>query len=114
MCGLCGVLGGDSHWSESASAPDVFANRRATVTHRHERLRRAALANTVLDHYGMTLRDWQGASYVLATRTGRTRDATSMLTPSCSPTGSALQTKWTSVTGRSTATASAQTVRCAA
>ncbi len=73
MCGLCGVLGGDTHWSESASAPDVFANRRATVTHRHERLRRAALANVVLDHYGMSLRDWQGASYVLATRTGRTR-----------------------------------------
>ncbi len=67
------MLGGDSHWSESASAPDVFANRRAAVTHRHERLRRATLANVVLDHYGMTLRDWRGASYVLATRTGRTR-----------------------------------------
>ena len=30
------------------------------------------LANAVLGHYGLTVADWTGASYVLATRTGRT------------------------------------------
>ncbi len=71
MCSLCGVLGGRGHWTDSASHAGAFPNR-AETTRRAERQRRTRLAGAVLGHYGLTLTDWTGASYVLATRTGRT------------------------------------------
>ena len=71
MCGLCGVLGGSGHWTESASHGRAFPNR-AETTRGAERQHRTRLANAVLGHYGLALSDWTGASYVLATRTGRT------------------------------------------
>ena len=71
MCSLCGVLGGRAHWSDSAGHPDAFPAG-TQLTRRAERQHRTRLANTVLAHYGLTLKDWTGASYVLATRTGRT------------------------------------------
>ena len=71
MCSLCGVLGGRAHWTDSAGHADAFPNRVET-TRRAERQHRTRLANTVLGHYGLTLSDWTGASYVLRTRTGRT------------------------------------------
>ena len=70
MCALCGVLG-ERHWTDSASHPDAFPDR-AAITRRAERQRRTRIANAVLGHYGLDLKDWTGASYVLATRTGRT------------------------------------------
>jgi len=71
MCGLCGILGSDTHWSDSASSPALSAARQGSLTRRQERLQRAALATQVLSHYGLTLRDWQGSSYMLSSRTGR-------------------------------------------
>ncbi len=71
MCSLCGVLGGRAHWTDSASHADAFPNR-AETTRRAERQHRTRIANAVLGHYGLALTDWTGASYVLATRTGRT------------------------------------------
>ena len=71
MCGLCGVLGGRGHWTDSARHASAFPNR-AETTRRAERQHRTRLANAVLGHYGLGLSDWTGASYVLATRTGRT------------------------------------------
>ncbi len=73
MCGLCGILGGEDHWTDTASSPAVFADRAVAQTRRHERLRRAALANAVLGHYGLKLSDWQGSSYLLSSHTGRTQ-----------------------------------------
>ena len=70
MCSLCGVLG-ERHWTDSASHAGAFPNR-AETTRRAERQRRTRLANAVRGHYGLALTDWTGASYVLATRTGRT------------------------------------------
>jgi hypothetical protein len=70
MCSLCGVFG-ERHWTDSASHAGAFPNR-AETTRRAERQRRTRLANAVLGHYGLALTDWTGASYVLATRTGRT------------------------------------------
>ncbi|MFQ5971214.1 MAG: hypothetical protein ACE5Q3_02715 [Alphaproteobacteria bacterium] len=72
MCGLCGVLGPDQHWSDPASRPSVFARRRSPPTRRQERLGRVALANQVLAAYGLKLADWQGRSYVLRNSTGET------------------------------------------
>ena len=35
-------------------------------------MHRVAAANRILKHYGMTLADWQSASFVLSTATGKT------------------------------------------
>jgi hypothetical protein len=72
MCGLCGVLGGRGHWTESAASPGAFAARTEPQTVRRERIERTALVNRVLKHYGLSLKDWSGASYVLRGGTGKT------------------------------------------
>ena len=71
MCSLCGVLGGKGHWTDSSTTPEAFRSRSEATTRRRERQERTRLANAVLKHYGLTLADWAGASYVLSTRTGR-------------------------------------------
>jgi hypothetical protein len=58
MCALCGVLGGAEHWTDAAAR-------------RRERAHRVAGANRIVRHYGLALADWQGAAFVLSTRTGR-------------------------------------------
>jgi hypothetical protein len=64
MCGLCGVLGGEGHWTDAPGA--------AAMSRRRERMGRVQLANTLLRHYGLNLSDWQGTSYILRSSTGRT------------------------------------------
>ncbi len=71
MCGLCGIFGAEDHWTDAAGNTTVFGNRRLEQTRRQERLYRVGLANKVLEHYGLKLRDWQGTAYVLSTRTGQ-------------------------------------------
>jgi len=66
MCGLCGVLGAEEHWTDSAADGGS-----ETRTRRRERLGRVALANRVLAHYGLKLADFQGRAYVLRNATGR-------------------------------------------
>jgi len=72
MCGLCGILGGKGHWSDSASAPGVFARRSEPQTRMRERQGRTRLLNTVLKHHGVVVKDWSGDSYLLTGLTGRT------------------------------------------
>jgi len=72
MCSLCGVLGGRGHWTESGSTPEAFASRLDATTRRRERQQRTQIANRILRHYGLNLRDWSGASYILSNKTGRT------------------------------------------
>jgi hypothetical protein len=76
MCGLCGVLGADDHWSDAAARPETFARRAGASdgsgpTPRQERQRRIALANRILQHYRLRLADFEGRSYVLRGATGR-------------------------------------------
>ncbi len=71
MCGLCGVLGGPGHWTETSSHPKAFRHQRGH-TRRQERQQRLRLANHVLRYYGLTVSDFAGASYILRSRTGRT------------------------------------------
>lgn len=71
MCSLCGVLGGRGHWTDTSSHPEAFRHIEQP-TRRRERQERTRLVNTVLDHYGLTLSDWAGTSYVLRTKTGQT------------------------------------------
>ena len=72
MCALCGVLGGRGHWSDSASAPAVFAGRTEPQTRLRERQARTRLLNAVLKHHGVVVKDWSGNSYLLTSLTGRT------------------------------------------
>jgi hypothetical protein len=66
MCSLCGMLGDQVHWTDS-KRPAAEAHARW-----RERQARVRLVNTVLQHYGLTLAEWSGKSYVLSSRTGRT------------------------------------------
>lgn len=62
MCGLCGLLGEDLHWSDPLG--DGLPRRR-------ERLRRIAAINQVLAVFRLKVEDFQGASYLLLGATGK-------------------------------------------
>jgi hypothetical protein len=77
MCILCGEFVTQHHWTEKHADDKVRAsidagakdeNRR---NRRRERVRRAALANEVLRHYGLKVSDWSGTRYVLRDGKGR-------------------------------------------
>lgn len=68
MCGLCGVLGAEDHWTDASARPDALGRQ---TTRRQERFARIALANRILRHYGLRLGDFEGQSYVLRSATGR-------------------------------------------
>jgi hypothetical protein len=68
MCGLCGLLGGGDHWTATSANPQVFG---ATRPRRAERAERVRLANAVLSAFALRLDDWQGASFVLSSPTGK-------------------------------------------
>jgi hypothetical protein len=67
MCGLCGALGGENHWT----AGHTLDPEQATHQRRRERTYRIALINRVLSPSRVTVRDFQGSSYVVATATGQ-------------------------------------------
>jgi hypothetical protein len=69
MCGLCGVLGAENHWTDASARPETFGDPR--TTRRQERFARIALANRILRHYGLKLGDFEGQNYVLRAATGR-------------------------------------------
>jgi hypothetical protein len=68
MCGLCGLLGGGDDWTAASAHPQVFGEGR---TRRAERAERVRMANRVLSAFALRLDDWQGASFVLASATGK-------------------------------------------
>lgn len=72
MCGLCGVFGSEGHWTDAAGNDAVFGDG-ARVTRLQERRYRVGLANRILRHYGLTLNDWDGRSFVLRSHTGQAR-----------------------------------------
>ncbi len=72
MCALCGVLGGDGHWTDAAARPGIYTRNVGSLERRRERINRVACAQRVLDHYRLTLSDWQSSSFVLSTATGKT------------------------------------------
>lgn len=72
MCSLCGVLGGSDHWADAAARPGVYTRSSDPVARRRERANRVRLANRMLAPFALTLADWQGTSFLLATRTGKT------------------------------------------
>lgn len=87
MCGLCGMLEGERHWTERAASPAIFgpagsgaagsaegggaAAGRPRMTAARERQERVRLVNRVLGPMGLVLAEWAPSSYVLRTKTGR-------------------------------------------
>ena len=71
MCSLCGILGANEHWADAAAREGVYTRNADPMRRRRERVDRVRLANQVLAFYGMKLSDWQGASFLLSTFTGK-------------------------------------------
>lgn len=71
MCSLCGVLGGNEHWADATAREGVYTRNANPTQRRRERASRVRFANRVLKFYGMSLSDWQGASFLLTTLTGK-------------------------------------------
>ena len=72
MCSLCGILGSNEHWTDAVARPGVFTRNTERVDRRRERAKRVRIASRILTEFGMTLSDWQGTSFLLSTRTGKT------------------------------------------
>jgi hypothetical protein len=72
MCSLCGVLGGDEHWADAVPRPGVYTRNASPIERRRERANRVRVANRALARFGLSLSDWQGTSFLLSTRTGKT------------------------------------------
>jgi hypothetical protein len=72
VCGLCGILGDDSHWADGLTGPEVARASAVPWLRRRARRERIVLGNVVLAHYGLLLADWQGREFVLRSRTGAT------------------------------------------
>ncbi len=62
MCGLCGDLSPQDHWSDRGPEAN-------TARHRQERLR---AVRTLLAGTGLTVSEWRGRGYQLANGRGRT------------------------------------------
>ena len=69
MCGLCGILGGDDHWSDLLPLADEAERARVR---REERRRRVQYLNQVLGAFACSVSDWQGSKYLISTYTGKT------------------------------------------
>jgi hypothetical protein len=63
MCGMCGLLGGGRHWSNTVAAGEGASARR-------QRLVQVAYANRLLAGFRLTLVDFHGQSFVLSSPTG--------------------------------------------
>ncbi|QXZ81126.1 hypothetical protein [Rhizobium sp. L51/94] len=72
MCSLCGILGGNQHWADAIARPGVYTRNTERIDRRRERAARVRIANRVLAAFGLSLSDWQGTSFLLSTRTGKT------------------------------------------
>ncbi|MDH0757344.1 hypothetical protein N5C70_11540 [Pseudomonas juntendi] len=62
MCGLCGLIGEDAHWSDPLDT---------SLPGRRERLRRIAAINQVVAPFRLKVSDVQGASYLVQGPTGK-------------------------------------------
>ena len=72
MCSLCGVLGGAEHWADAHDRPGTFTRNTGPQERRRERARRVDRAGRILAPLGLMLSDWDGAAFILSTRTGKT------------------------------------------
>ena len=67
MCGVCGSLGGEEHWSSGAGR----IQGEQVLTRRAERAKRIRVINRALVPLRVTVSDWQGRMYLVAGPTGK-------------------------------------------
>jgi hypothetical protein len=69
VCSLCGILLSEGTWAERE--PDASAGSATRHSRARSRMRRVEAINRVLAHFGLRVRDWQSAAYVLEDAKGR-------------------------------------------
>ncbi len=52
--------------------PEAFGGRQGVMPRRQERFYRVKLINEILKSFALRLDDWQGQSFILSNRTGKT------------------------------------------
>ena len=67
MCGVCGSLGGEEHWSSGTGR----IQGESAPTRRAERAKRIRVINRALLPLRVTVSDWQGRLYLVAGPTGK-------------------------------------------
>ncbi|MFL9930221.1 hypothetical protein P0D88_13355 [Paraburkholderia sp. RL18-103-BIB-C] len=72
MCGMCGLLGGGNHWSNTTAPASSTAGSGTggSSNARRQRLLQASLANRILVPLRLRLDDFHGRSFVLSSPTG--------------------------------------------
>jgi hypothetical protein len=68
MCGLCGVFGMSSHWSDNAA--DAGSEDSRKLPDRVARAHRLRIAQRMLKPFRLSVREWTGG-YIVATSTGK-------------------------------------------
>ena len=73
MCAFCAMMAdGSTHWTEAGTDAGRAAEAESGRARYLGRLRRVALVNRILDHYGCEASDWANNQYVVKSRAGRT------------------------------------------
>ena len=73
MCAFCAMMAdGTAHWTEAGTDAGRAAEAESGRARYLGRLRRVALINRILDHYGCQAADWAANQYVVQSRAGRT------------------------------------------
>ena len=73
MCAFCAMMAdGSTHWTEAGTDAGQAAEPESGRARYLGRLRRVALVNRILDHYGCEASDWANNQYVVKSRDGRT------------------------------------------
>ena len=73
MCAFCAMMAdGGTHWTEAGTDAGQAAEPESGRARYLGRLRRVALLNRILDHYGCEAWDWANNQYVVKSRDGRT------------------------------------------
>jgi len=67
MCGVCGTLGGEEHWSTASGRLQLDD----APTRRAERGRRIRIINEVVRGLQVRVSDWQGTYYLVVGPTGK-------------------------------------------
>ncbi|WP_260853860.1 hypothetical protein [Paraburkholderia sp. BCC1886] len=70
MCGMCGLLGGGNHWSNTTAPVSSTTGAGSAPNTRRQRLLQAALANRILVPLRLRLDDFHGQSFMLSSPTG--------------------------------------------
>ena len=55
-----------------SASPETFGGQGAVRPRRQERFHRVKLINEILEIFALRLDDWQGQSFILSSRTGKT------------------------------------------